>query len=154
MAGSPDVLPAHCGAGRAADLAGALAQPLLDSARRPAPSDRLVWSCTVQQSPGEAALTDEQWARVALRVLAAAGLLTRTDPSTGCPWVAIRTRDPHRLVVLATLIRPDGSRPDLDHTATRVRAVLQLLTFSPQLTRAAAPSAPPAWARTGTRRSR
>lgn len=138
VAGSPDLWQAADGVLQPAGIAEALRRPLRSDAYRPTPSDRLVWCCTLRQEPGEAPLSDTDWAWVSHRVIAAAGLSADLHPSGGCPWVAIRTSAPHRLIVVATLMRADGSRPDLHHSTPRVRAVLQSLTRSSLPFRAAA----------------
>ena len=141
VAGSADVLPNDTV--QPDDLAQSLRRPLLGNDYQTTPADRQVWSCTIQLEPGESGLSDDQWAHVARRVVAAAGLAADAELSSGCPWVAIRTCDPRRLIVLATLMRADGSRPDLRHTAPRVRAVLQVLTRTPLPARISAASVVP-----------
>ncbi|MGQ4371951.1 relaxase/mobilization nuclease domain-containing protein [Streptomyces violaceoruber] len=77
-----------------------------------------VWHCPVRAAPEDPILTDTQWAEIARRVVAAAGLAPAGD-AEGCRWVAVRHADDH-IHIAATLVRQDGRRPRRDHD---IRAV-------------------------------
>lgn len=101
-----------------------LDQPLalLDDKQR---KKKHVWHLSVRNAPTDRILTDDEWADVARRMVAAAGI---DDPAqgAGCRWVAVRHADDH-IHILATLAREDGYRPDLDSDALRVQAEARLL---------------------------
>lgn len=96
-----------------------LDQPLalLDENERP---KQHVWHLSVRNGPTDRILSDQEWGDVARRMVAAAGI---DDPEqgAGCRWVAVRHADDH-IHILATLVREDGYRPDLDFDAVRVQA--------------------------------
>ncbi|MEV1077328.1 mobilization protein [Streptomyces sp. NPDC050211] len=77
-----------------------------------------VWHCPVRAAPEDPILTDAQWAEIARRVVAAAGIAPAGD-TEACRWVAVRHADDH-IHIAATLIRQDGRRPERDHD---IRAV-------------------------------
>ncbi|AJE83577.1 hypothetical protein SLNWT_3201 [Streptomyces albus] len=89
------------------DLQQLLDQPLhlLAADQRP---EKHVWHCSVRASPDDPVLSDEQWADIARRIVAATGI----DPGdgAGCRWAAVRHADDH-IHVIATLVREDGRRP-------------------------------------------
>ncbi|MGW6709164.1 relaxase/mobilization nuclease domain-containing protein, partial [Streptomyces sp. NPDC054956] len=101
-----------------------LDQPLanLDETERPT---KHVWHLSVRNAPTDRPLSDQEWGDVARRMVAAAGI---DDPEqgSGCRWVAVRHADDH-IHILATLVREDGYRPDLDFDAVRVQAEARLL---------------------------
>lgn len=68
-----------------------------------------VWHCPVRAAPEDPNLTDEQWADVARRIVAAAGIAPDGDEEA-CRWVAVRHADDH-IHIAATLVRQDGRRP-------------------------------------------
>ncbi|WP_435602299.1 mobilization protein [Streptomyces sp. bgisy130] len=68
-----------------------------------------VWHCPVRAAPEDPILTDEQWADVARRIVAAAGIAPDGDEEA-CRWVAVRHADDH-IHIAATLVRQDGRRP-------------------------------------------
>ncbi|MGW8972745.1 mobilization protein [Streptomyces platensis] len=68
-----------------------------------------VWHCPVRAAPEDPILTDEQWADVARRIVAAAGIAPDGD-AEACRWVAVRHADDH-IHIAATLVRQDGRRP-------------------------------------------
>lgn len=107
-------------------LAAVLEQPLAAAGYRPRPADRPVWQCTVHNDSREPALTDQRAATIARTLVAAAGL-DRADGSAGCRWIAVR-RGTEQVRIIATLIREDGTAPDLHQAASRVEAACQLLT--------------------------
>ncbi|WP_406480561.1 mobilization protein [Streptomyces platensis] len=68
-----------------------------------------VWHCPVRAAPEDPILTDGQWADVARRIVAAAGIAPDGDEGA-CRWVAVRHADDH-IHIAATLVRQDGRRP-------------------------------------------
>ncbi|MFS0695969.1 mobilization protein [Streptomyces nitrosporeus] len=77
-----------------------------------------VWHCPVRAAPEDPILTDVQWADIARRIVAAAGIAPEGDEEA-CRWVAVRHADDH-IHIAATLVRQDGRRPRRDHD---IRAV-------------------------------
>ncbi|MGK5496562.1 relaxase/mobilization nuclease domain-containing protein [Streptomyces sp. URMC 125] len=100
------------------DLQRLLDQPLhlLDADQR---SAKHVWHCSVRAAPDDPILTDEQWAAIARRMVAATGI----DPGdgAGCRWAAVRHADDH-IHLIATLVREDGRRPDHHRSGKRAQA--------------------------------
>ncbi|WP_371791240.1 relaxase/mobilization nuclease domain-containing protein [Streptomyces sp. NBC_01471] len=74
-----------------------------------APKDT-VWHCPVRAAPEDPFLTDAQWADIARRIVAAAGIAPAGDEEA-CRWVAVRHADDH-IHIAATLVRQDGRRPE------------------------------------------
>ncbi|MDW4897721.1 mobilization protein [Streptomyces californicus] len=74
-----------------------------------APRDT-VWHCPVRAAPEDPILTDAQWADIARRIVAAAGIAPAGDDEA-CRWVAVRHADDH-IHIAATLARQDGRRPE------------------------------------------
>ncbi|MFF2849686.1 relaxase/mobilization nuclease domain-containing protein [Streptomyces sp. NPDC058001] len=74
-----------------------------------APKDT-VWHCPVRAAPEDPILTDAQWADIARRIVAAAGIAPDGDENA-CRWVAVRHAEDH-IHIAATLVRQDGRRPD------------------------------------------
>ncbi|MEV6946943.1 mobilization protein [Streptomyces sp. NPDC051172] len=74
-----------------------------------APKDT-VWHCPVRAAPEDPILTDAQWADIARRIVAAAGIAPDGDEDA-CRWVAVRHADDH-IHIAATLVRQDGRRPE------------------------------------------
>lgn len=107
-----------------ADLAQLLDQPAdaLTPSRRP---DQHVWHLSVRAAPEDPRLTDEQWADIARRMVAATGIAPTGD-DTACRWAAVRHADDH-IHIVATLVREDGRRPRLNNDAARAQAVARLL---------------------------
>ncbi|MEU0429472.1 relaxase/mobilization nuclease domain-containing protein [Streptomyces canus] len=105
------------------DLAHLLDQPLhlLDADQRP---EQHVWHCSVRAAPDDPILTDEQWADIARRIVAATGI----DPGdgAGCRWAAVRHADDH-IHIVATLVREDGRRPDHHRSGKRAQAEARLI---------------------------
>ncbi|MEU7202853.1 relaxase/mobilization nuclease domain-containing protein [Streptomyces sp. NPDC045470] len=101
-----------------------LDQPVenIDQAKRP---NKHVWHLSVRNGAEDRVLTDEEWGDVARRMVAAAGI---DDPEqgAGCRWAAVRHADDH-IHIVATLVREDGYKPDLDHDAARVQAQARAL---------------------------
>ncbi|MER5544424.1 relaxase/mobilization nuclease domain-containing protein [Streptomyces sp. NPDC002589] len=67
-----------------------------------------VWHCPVRTAPGDRYLTDDEWAEVARRVVAATGIAPEGDDQA-CRWIAVRHADDH-IHILATTVRADGRR--------------------------------------------
>ncbi|MEV5877996.1 mobilization protein [Streptomyces sp. NPDC052101] len=101
-----------------------LDQPVenIDAAERP---KKHVWHLSVRNAAEDRILTDEEWGDVARRMVAAAGI---DDPEegAGCRWAAVRHADDH-IHIIATLVREDGYKPDLDCDADRVQDEARLL---------------------------
>ncbi|MER5760184.1 mobilization protein [Streptomyces sp. NPDC002082] len=95
-----------------------LDQPVqnVDEGSRPA---QHVWHLSVRNAPTDRILSDEEWADVARRMVAAAGI-DDPDQGAGCRWAAVRHADDH-IHIIATLVREDGYKPDLDNDAQRVQ---------------------------------
>ncbi|MFJ3422198.1 mobilization protein [Streptomyces sp. NPDC086082] len=74
-----------------------------------APKDT-VWHCPVRAAPEDPILTDAQWADIARRIVAAAGIAPEGDEHA-CRWVAVRHADDH-IHIAATLVRQDGRHPE------------------------------------------
>ncbi|MFC0844686.1 relaxase/mobilization nuclease domain-containing protein [Streptomyces noboritoensis] len=96
-----------------------LDQPLalLDKNERP---NKHVWHLSVRNGPTDRILSDQEWGDVARRMVTAAGI-DDSEQGAGCRWVAVRHADDH-IHILATLVREDGYRPNLDFDAVRVQA--------------------------------
>jgi hypothetical protein len=101
-----------------------LDQPVenVDQGQRP---KKHVWHLSVRNGAEDRLLTDAEWGDVARRMVAAAGI---DDPEqgAGCRWVAVRHADDH-IHIVATLVREDGYKPDLDNDAARVQAQARTL---------------------------
>lgn len=74
-----------------------------------APRDT-VWHCPVRAAPEDPILSDGQWADIARRMVAAAGIAPEGDEEA-CRWVAVRHANDH-IHIAATLVRHDGRRPE------------------------------------------
>ncbi|MFJ4977506.1 mobilization protein [Streptomyces coeruleorubidus] len=72
-----------------------------------------VWHCPIRAAPEDPILTDAQWATIARRIVAAAGIAPQGDDEA-CRWVAVRHADDH-IHIAATLVRQDGRRPQRDY---------------------------------------
>ncbi|MEY9848436.1 hypothetical protein ABH940_005539 [Streptacidiphilus sp. BW17] len=78
-----------------------------------------VWHCSVRAAPTDRHLTDEEWAMIARRVLAAAGIAKEGD-ANGCRWVAVRHADDH-IHLVATKVQGDLTGPRIRGDAGRVQ---------------------------------
>lgn len=78
-----------------------------------------VWHCPVRAAPEDPILTDTQWADIARRIVAAAGIAPEGD-AEACRWVAVRHADDH-IHITATLVRQDGRRPQRDYDQRAVQ---------------------------------
>ncbi|MCZ0978720.1 hypothetical protein O1L60_04220 [Streptomyces diastatochromogenes] len=76
-------------------------------AESPAGDRRAVFRLAVRLAPEDRTLTRQEWAEVAHRIARAAGIEIPGDDQ-GCRWVALQLR-PHRLDLIANLIRLDGT---------------------------------------------
>ncbi|WNI30341.1 mobilization protein [Streptomyces sp. ITFR-6] len=83
-----------------------------------APRDT-VWHCPVRAAPEDPILSDGQWADIARRMVAAAGIAPQGDEEA-CRWVAVRHADDH-IHIAATLVRHDGRRPERDYDQRAVQ---------------------------------
>lgn len=101
-----------------------LDQPVenIDPSQRP---KKHVWHLSVRNGSEDRILSDEEWGDVARRMVAAAGIDT-PEEGAGCRWAAVRHADDH-IHIVATLVREDGYKPDLDNDANRVQAQARAL---------------------------
>jgi len=98
-------------------LTGLLAQPL--AALAGPGYDKPVWHCSIRAAPGDRILSDAEWAQIAEQVMDRTGLAP-ADDDLGVRWVAVRHAADH-VHLVATLARPDGSRPRIWNDFYRVR---------------------------------
>jgi hypothetical protein len=84
-------------------LAELLMQPVRAAANPPATP---VWHCSIRNAVTDRVLSDERWAHVANRLMAAVGLAPPGD-DRAVRWVAVRHSDDH-VHLVATLVRQDG----------------------------------------------
>ncbi|WP_043267151.1 relaxase/mobilization nuclease domain-containing protein [Streptomyces sp. CT34] len=106
------------------DLALLLDQPVqaLPPHARPA---KHVWHTSVRAAPGDRALSDDEWADIARRVVAATGI-DPGDGEPGCRWAAVRHADDH-IHIVATRVCEDGSSPDDFRSYKRAQAECRLI---------------------------
>ncbi|MBD0746169.1 relaxase/mobilization nuclease domain-containing protein [Streptomyces sp. CBMA152] len=64
-----------------------------------------VWHCSIRAAETDRHLSDAEWADIARRVVAAAGIAPDGDPD-GCRWVAVR-HAPDHIHIAATTVRAD-----------------------------------------------
>ncbi|MFK0099021.1 relaxase/mobilization nuclease domain-containing protein [Streptomyces sp. NPDC091040] len=101
-----------------------LDQPVMALAEHARPAKH-VWHTSVRADPGDRTLSDEEWAGIARRIVAATGI----DPGEGqpgCRWVAVRHADDH-IHIVATLVTEDGHRPDDFRSGARAQAEARLI---------------------------
>ncbi|MEW2262478.1 relaxase/mobilization nuclease domain-containing protein [Streptomyces sp. NPDC047853] len=67
--------------------------------------ERHVWHCSLRTATTDRHLSDEEWADIARRVMAATGIAPQDDPD-GCRWVAVR-HAPDHIHIAATKVRGD-----------------------------------------------
>ncbi|MGW2542616.1 relaxase/mobilization nuclease domain-containing protein, partial [Kitasatospora sp. NPDC001574] len=79
-----------------------------------------VWHCSLRTSPEDRALSTEEWAEAARRVVAAAGIAPDGDPD-GCRWVAVRHAEDH-VHIAATIVRGDLLKADIENDFYRAQA--------------------------------
>ncbi|WP_244419085.1 relaxase/mobilization nuclease domain-containing protein [Streptomyces hygroscopicus] len=119
---APD--PGRDGTATLKQLQQLLDQPVenVDQAERP---ERHVWHLSVRNGPDDRVLTDEEWGDVARRMVAAAGI-DDPDEGAGCRWAAVRHAGDH-IHIVATVVREDGYKPDLNFDANRVQDEARVL---------------------------
>ncbi|MFI1828364.1 relaxase/mobilization nuclease domain-containing protein [Streptomyces sp. NPDC020412] len=66
-----------------------------------------VWHCSIRAAPEDRILSDDEWADIARRIVAATGIAPEGDPD-GCRWVAVR-HAPDHIHIAATKVRGDLS---------------------------------------------
>ncbi|KUN38769.1 mobilization protein [Streptomyces olivochromogenes] len=106
------------------DLQQLLDQPVMALAKHARPAKH-VWHTSVRADPGDRILSDEEWADIARRIVAATGI----DPGggqSGCRWAAVRHADDH-IHIVATLVTEDGHRPDDFRSGARAQAEARLI---------------------------
>ncbi|MEU0204642.1 MULTISPECIES: relaxase/mobilization nuclease domain-containing protein [unclassified Streptomyces] len=106
------------------DLQQLLDQPVMAVAKHARPAKH-VWHTSVRADPGDRILSDEEWADIARRIVAATGI----DPGEGqrgCRWAAVRHADDH-IHIVATLVTEDGHRPDDFRSGARAQAEARLI---------------------------
>ncbi|MFI5743833.1 relaxase/mobilization nuclease domain-containing protein [Streptomyces anulatus] len=106
------------------DLQQLLDQPVMALAKHARPAKH-VWHTSVRADPGDRILSDEEWAGIARRIVAATGI----DPGEGqpgCRWAAVRHADDH-IHIVATLVTEDGHRPDDFRSGARAQAEARLI---------------------------
>ncbi|MFD4790399.1 relaxase/mobilization nuclease domain-containing protein [Streptomyces sp. NPDC058459] len=106
------------------DLQRLLDQPMMALAKHARPAKH-VWHTSVRADPGDRILSDEEWAGIARRIVAATGI----DPGegqSGCRWAAVRHAEDH-IHIVATLVTEDGHRPDDFRSGARAQAEARLI---------------------------
>ncbi|MCV2460490.1 relaxase/mobilization nuclease domain-containing protein [Streptomyces sp. ICN988] len=106
------------------DLQQLLDQPVMALAEHARPAKH-VWHTSVRADPGDRILSDEEWADIARRIVAATGI-DPGDGQPGCRWAAVRHADDH-IHIVATLVTEDGRRPDDYRSGTRAQAEARLI---------------------------
>ncbi|MFJ2496541.1 mobilization protein [Streptomyces sp. NPDC087539] len=84
-----------------------------------------VWHLSVRASPEDPMLSDDDWAAIARRMVAATGIAPHGDDAA-CRWAAVRHADDH-IHIIATLVRDDGRRPRLHNEARRAQTEARLI---------------------------
>ncbi|MES5819514.1 mobilization protein [Streptomyces sp. RG80] len=67
--------------------------------------EKHTWHCSVRAAETDRVLSDEEWADIARRIVAATGIAPVGDPD-GCRWVAVR-HAPDHIHIAATKVRAD-----------------------------------------------
>ncbi|MFJ8138900.1 relaxase/mobilization nuclease domain-containing protein [Streptomyces sp. NPDC096013] len=67
--------------------------------------EKHTWHCSIRAAESDRHLSDEEWADIARRVVAATGIASVDDPD-GCRWVAVR-HAPDHIHIAATKVRAD-----------------------------------------------
>ncbi|MEV7288334.1 mobilization protein [Streptomyces sp. NPDC093252] len=67
--------------------------------------ERHVWHCSIRATRSDRHLSDDEWAHIARRVVAATGIAPDNDPDA-CRWVAVR-HAPDHIHIAATTVRAD-----------------------------------------------
>lgn len=98
------------------DLQRLLDQPVLALPESAKP-DEYVWHLSVRAAPEDPILTDEQWADIARRMVAATGIAPEGDDAA-CRWAAVRHADDH-IHIVATVVREDGRQARIRQDGAR-----------------------------------
>jgi hypothetical protein len=106
------------------DLQQLLDQPVMALAKHARPAKH-VWHTSVRADPSDRILSDEEWADIARRIVAATGI-DPGDGQGGCRWAAVRHADDH-IHIVATLVTEDGHRPDDFRSGARAQAEARLI---------------------------
>ncbi|WAX77022.1 relaxase/mobilization nuclease domain-containing protein [Streptomyces sp. KMM 9044] len=106
------------------DLQQLLDQPVMALAKHARPTKH-VWHTSVRADPDDRILSDEEWASIARRIVAATGI-DPGDGQPGCRWAAVRHADDH-IHIVATLVTEDGHRPDDYRSGARAQAEARLI---------------------------
>lgn len=106
------------------DLQQLLDQPVMALAEHARPAKH-VWHTSVRADPRDRILSDEEWADIARRIVAATGI-DPGDGQSGCRWAAVRHADDH-IHIVATLVTEDGHRPDDYRSGARAQAEARLI---------------------------
>ncbi|MCX5395596.1 relaxase/mobilization nuclease domain-containing protein [Streptomyces sp. NBC_00102] len=84
-----------------------------------------VWHTSVRADPGDRILSDEEWADIARRIVAATGI-DPGDGQSGCRWAAVRHAEDH-IHIVATTVTEDGHHPDDFRSGARAQAEARLI---------------------------
>ncbi|MFC8859234.1 relaxase/mobilization nuclease domain-containing protein, partial [Streptomyces sp. NPDC057144] len=106
------------------DLQQLLDQPVMALAKHARPAKH-VWHTSVRAATGDRILSDEEWAGIARRIVAATGI-DPGDRQPGCRWAAVRHAEDH-IHIVATLVTEDGHRPDDYRSGARAQAEARLI---------------------------
>lgn len=98
------------------DLQRLLDQPVMALPESAGPAEH-VWHLSVRAAPEDPILTDEQWADIARRMVAATGIAPEGDEAA-CRWAAVRHADDH-IHIVATVVREDGRQARIRQDGAR-----------------------------------
>ncbi|MER5822145.1 relaxase/mobilization nuclease domain-containing protein [Streptomyces mirabilis] len=101
------------------DLQRLLDQPVMALPTSARPAEH-VWHLSVRAAPEDPVLTDEQWADIARRMVAATGVAPEGDDAA-CRWAAVRHADDH-IHIIATVVREDGRQARIRRDGARSQA--------------------------------
>ncbi|CAM5256513.1 hypothetical protein SALBM311S_03555 [Streptomyces alboniger] len=101
------------------DVQRLLDQPVMALPESARPAEH-VWHLSVRAAPEDPILTDEQWADIARRMVAATGIAPEGDDAA-CRWAAVRHADDH-IHIIATVVRHDGRQARIRHDGARSQA--------------------------------
>ena len=101
------------------DLQRLLDQPVMALPESARPAEH-VWHLSVRAAPEDPILTDEQWADIARRMVAATGIAPEGDDNA-CRWAAVRHADDH-IHIIATVVRHDGRQARIRQDGARSQA--------------------------------
>ncbi|WP_433919859.1 relaxase/mobilization nuclease domain-containing protein [Streptomyces canus] len=101
------------------DLQRLLDQPVIALPESVRPAEH-VWHLSVRAAPEDPILTDEQWADIARRMVAATGIAPEGDDAA-CRWAAVRHADDH-IHIIATVVRHDGRQARIRKDGARSQA--------------------------------